>query len=619
LDKTLKNIAIYVLIVLLALFAVKLTSTPPTKTQELSYSQFYIEVQQDQVKKVNVLVDDLVYKISAELKNGSMISVTAPKESDIIKIMQDKKVDVDTKPVPPPAWWVGLLTTLFPIIILIAVLLFIMNQSQGGGNKVMQFGKSKARLATGEDVKTTFADVAGAEEAKEEMAEVVDFLKTPQKFVKMGAKIPRGVLLFGAPGTGKTLMAKAVAGEAKVPFFSISGSDFVEMFVGVGAARVRDLFENAKKSAPCIVFIDEIDAVGRHRGAGLGGGHDEREQTLNQLLVEMDGFSANEGIIVMASTNRPDILDPALLRPGRFDRHILIDRPDVKGREAILKVHIKDKPMGDDVNLEILAKRTPGFTGADLANMVNEAALLSARRDKKTVGMGEMEESIERVIAGPEKKSRVISDKEKRLVAYHEAGHAIVAYNLPYTDKLHKISIIPRGRAGGYTLLLPEEDRNYITRSYMLDEVTTLLGGRVAEAMVLKDISTGAQNDLERASSILRKMITEYGMSDELGPLTYGHKSEEVFLGRDINRDPNYSDAIAYAIDKEASQKMEDSYKKAEAILEKHMDYLHLVAEKLMEQETIAADEFEIIMTSKIGEENQEEKVNIDKKTPIEF
>ncbi|PKM77533.1 MAG: cell division protein FtsH [Firmicutes bacterium HGW-Firmicutes-15] len=617
-DKTLKNIAIYVLIVLLALFAVKLTSAPPTKTQELSTSQFLVEVQQDQVQTVNVVVDDLVYKISAQLKNGAMINTTAPKESDIIKVMGDKNVPFDVKPVPPPKWWIGLLSTLFPILILIVVLIFIMNQTQGGGNKVMQFGKSKARLATGEDVKTTFADVAGAEEAKEEMTEVVEFLKTPQKFVKIGAKIPRGVLLYGAPGTGKTLMAKAVAGEAGVPFFSISGSDFVEMFVGVGAARVRDLFENAKKNAPCIVFIDEIDAVGRHRGAGLGGGHDEREQTLNQLLVEMDGFSANEGIIVMASTNRPDILDPALLRPGRFDRHILIDRPDVKGREAILKVHIKEKPMGDDVNLEILAKRTPGFTGADLANMVNEAALLSARRDKLTVGMGEMEESIERVIAGPEKKSRVISEKEKKLVAYHEAGHAIVAYNLPNTDKLHKISIIPRGRAGGYTLLLPEEDRNYITRSYMLDEVTTLLGGRVAEAMVLKDISTGAQNDLERASSILRKMITEYGMSEELGPLTYGHKSEEVFLGRDLNRDKNYSDAIAYAIDKEASQYMETSYRKAETILEENMDYLHQVAAKLMEQETIAADEFAVIMTGKVGEAGQGEKGKLDEKSDIE-
>lgn len=462
----------------------------------------------------------------------------------------------------------------------------------------MQFGKSKARLMTGEEVKVTFKDVAGADEAKEEMQEVVEFLKNPQKFIKIGAKIPKGVLLFGAPGTGKTLMARAVAGEAGVPFFSISGSDFVEMFVGVGASRVRDLFEQAKKNSPCIVFIDEIDAVGRHRGAGLGGGHDEREQTLNQLLVEMDGFSPNEFIIVMASTNRPDILDPALLRPGRFDRHILIDRPDVKGREAILEVHAKDKPLDTDVNLEILAKRTPGFTGADLANMVNEAALLTARKGKSRIGMEELEESIERVIAGPEKKSRVISEKEKRLVAYHEAGHAVVSYFLPHTDKLHKISIIPRGRAGGYTLLLPEEDRNYITKSYLLDEVTTLLGGRVAEAIVLNDISTGAQNDLERASSTVRKMITEYGMSDELGPLTFGHKSEEVFLGRDISRDRNYSDAIAYAIDKEASLLMDASYKKAEQILTENMAKLHLVADYLMKEETMEGDQFEAIMQS---------------------
>ncbi|MFA7078723.1 MAG: ATP-dependent zinc metalloprotease FtsH [Syntrophomonas sp.] len=595
-DRALKNIAIYVLIVLLALFAVKLTSTQQTQPQELNYTQFYTHVQGGQVASARAEVDDLVYNITATMKNGAVVSVTAPKESDIIQVMQANGVILDTPPVPPPKWWIGLLTTLFPILILIVVLIFIMNQTQGGGNKVMQFGRSKARLMTGEEVKTTFKDVAGAEEAKEEMMEVVEFLKNPQKFIKIGAKIPRGVLLYGAPGTGKTLMAKAVAGEAGVPFFSISGSDFVEMFVGVGAARVRDLFENAKKNAPCIVFIDEIDAVGRQRGAGLGGGHDEREQTLNQLLVEMDGFSTNEGIIVMASTNRPDILDPALLRPGRFDRHILIDRPDVKGREAILKVHVKEKPLADNVNLEILAKRTPGFTGADLANMVNEAALLTARRDKEKVGMEEMEESIERVIAGPEKKTRVISEKEKRLVAYHEGGHAVVAYNLPHTDKLHKISIIPRGRAGGYTLLLPEEDRNYITRSYMLDEVTTLLGGRVAEAIVLQDISTGAQNDLERASSILRKMITEYGMSDELGPLTYGHKSEEVFLGRDINRDRNYSDAVAYAIDKEAKQYMENSYKKAEGILRTNMERLDKVAALLIEKETIDADEFEAIM-----------------------
>lgn len=597
-DKALKNIAIYVLIVLLALFAMKLTNKSDDKVSEISEPQFYTQVEKGQIKTAKVEAAEEVYNITGELQDGSKYKTTVAKETDIIRLLREKKVDFSTHPVPPPSIWMTLLTTLFPIIILIVFLLFIMNQTQGGGGRVMQFGKSKARLMTGEEVKVTFKDVAGAEEAKEEMAEVVEFLKSPQKFLQMGAKIPRGVLLFGAPGTGKTLMAKAVAGEAGVPFFSISGSDFVEMFVGVGAARVRDLFEQAKKNAPCIVFIDEIDAVGRQRGAGLGGGHDEREQTLNQLLVEMDGFSTGESIIVMASTNRPDILDPALLRPGRFDRHILIDKPDVKGREAILAVHVKDKPLEDEVKLDILAKRTPGFTGADLANMVNEAALLAARKDKKKIGMEELEESIERVIAGPEKKSRVISEKEKRLVAYHEGGHAVVSYFLPHTDKLHKISIIPRGRAGGYTLLLPEEDRNYITRSYLLDEVTTLLGGRVAEALILNDISTGAQNDLERASSIVRKMITEYGMSEELGPITFGHKSEEVFLGRDISRDRNYSDAIAYAIDKEASQYIENSYQKAEMILRDNLEKLHKIAARLMETETMEAQEFEKIMAN---------------------
>jgi len=575
----------------------KMVSRSDIEIKELSEPQFYQMVEQGQVKSVRVEVAELVYNLSGELKDNSKFIATVSKESDIIKQLREKKVDYTTQPVPPPSIWMTLLTTLFPIIILVVFLLFIMNQTQGGGGRVMQFGKSKARLMSGEDVKVSFKDVAGAEEAKEEMQEVVEFLKNPQKFIQIGAKIPRGVLLYGAPGTGKTLMAKAVAGEAGVPFFSISGSDFVEMFVGVGAARVRDLFEQAKKNAPCIVFIDEIDAVGRQRGAGLGGGHDEREQTLNQLLVEMDGFSTGEAIIVMASTNRPDILDPALLRPGRFDRHILIDKPDVKGREAILGVHVQNKPLDDNINMEILAKRTPGFTGADLANMVNEAALLTARRNKNKIGMEELEESIERVLAGPEKKSRVISEKEKRLVAYHEGGHALVSYFLPHTDKLHKISIIPRGRAGGYTLLLPEEDRNYITKSYLLDEVTTLLGGRVAEALVLNDISTGAQNDLERASGIVRKMITEFGMSEELGPLTFGHKSEEVFLGRDISRDRNYSDAIAYAIDKEASHYMESSYKKAEKILQENMDKLHQVAARLIEQETMEGEEFEVIMS----------------------
>lgn len=597
-DKAFKNIAIYVIIVLLALFAMKMASNSEVKSKPISYPELISAIEEGRVASINVVVDDLVYKVSGKMMDGSTYSANVPKEGGFIAYLVNKGVYFNADPVPPPSWWMSLLGTLLPIIILIAFLVFIMNQTQGGGNRVMQFGKSRARLMTGEQVKVTFKDVAGAEEAKEEMQEVVEFLKSPQKFIQIGARIPKGVLLFGAPGTGKTLMAKAVAGEAGVPFFSISGSDFVEMFVGVGAARVRDLFEQAKKSSPCIVFIDEIDAVGRHRGAGLGGGHDEREQTLNQLLVEMDGFSTNEGIIVMASTNRPDILDPALLRPGRFDRHILIDRPDVKGREAILGVHVQEKPLDDDVDLEILAKRTPGFTGADLANMVNEAALLAARRGKNMINMQEMEEAIERVIAGPEKKSRVISEKEKRLVAYHEAGHALLGYYLPHTDKVHKISIIPRGRAGGYTLLLPEEDRNYITKSYLLDEVTTLLGGRVAEALILNDISTGAQNDLERASSIVRKMITEYGMSEELGPLTFGHRSEEVFLGRDISKDRNYSDAIAYAIDKEASQYIESAYNKAESILTEHVDKLHKVAQFLMEKETLAAEEFRGIMQS---------------------
>lgn len=595
-DKALKNIAIYVLIVLLALFALELTSGKEERIDKFTYVQFYEKVQQGEVQKAKVEVADNVYNISGELRDKTKFTASAPNDPELINLMREKKVNLNVEPVPPPPWWMSLLTTLFPIAILILFLIFIMNQTQGGGNRVMQFGRSRARMMSAEEVKITFKDVAGAEEAKEEMQEVVEFLKNPQKFIRIGAKIPKGVLLFGAPGTGKTLMAKAVAGEAGVPFFSISGSDFVEMFVGVGAARVRDLFEQAKRNSPCIVFIDEIDAVGRQRGAGLGGGHDEREQTLNQLLVEMDGFSTNEGIIVMAATNRPDILDPALLRPGRFDRHILIDKPDVKGREAILAVHIQGKIIAEDVNLEILAKRTPGFTGADLANMVNEAALLTARRGKEKIGMQELEESIERVIAGPEKKSRVISENEKRLVAYHEAGHALVSYFLPNTDKLHKISIIPRGRAGGYTLLLPEEDRNYMTKSYLLDEVTTLLGGRVAEALVLNDISTGAQNDLERASNIVRKMITEFGMSEELGPLTFGHKSEEVFLGRDISRDRNYSDAIAYAIDKQASSFMEEAYHKAESILQQHMDKLHQVAGYLMEHETLEAEEFENIM-----------------------
>jgi cell division protease FtsH len=473
----------------------------------------------------------------------------------------------------------------------------------------MSFGKSRAKLHADDKKRVTFEDVAGADEVKQELEEVVEFLKHPKKFNELGAKIPKGVLLYGPPGTGKTLLARAVAGEAGVPFFSISGSDFVEMFVGVGASRVRDLFEQAKKNAPCIVFIDEIDAVGRQRGAGLGGGHDEREQTLNQLLVEMDGFNPNEGIIIVAATNRPDILDPALLRPGRFDRQIVVDVPDITGRKEILQVHIKGKPLAEDVDLGVLARRTPGFTGADLANLVNEAALLAARRNKKKINMFEMEESIERVVAGPEKKSKVISEKEKKLVSYHEAGHALVSTLLPDTDPVHKVSIIPRGRAGGYTLILPTEDRYYRTKSMLLDEIVVLLGGRVAESLVLGDISTGAQNDLDRATSIARKMIMEYGMSDEIGPLTLGRKSEQVFLGRDIAQERNYSEEVAFKIDKEVRKIIDTSYAKAEELLKTSLDKLHLIASTLMEKETLDSDEFTALIEGRSVEEVKKERL----------
>jgi cell division protease FtsH len=496
------------------------------------------------------------------------------------------------------------------MLLLIGVWFFIMQQTLGGGNRVMSFGKSKAKLHTDDKTKVTFNDVAGADEAKQELEEVVEFLKHPKKFNDLGARIPKGVLLVGPPGTGKTLLARAIAGEAGVPFFSISGSDFVEMFVGVGASRVRDLFEQAKKSAPCIVFIDEIDAVGRQRGAGLGGGHDEREQTLNQLLVEMDGFGVNEGIIIIAATNRPDILDPALLRPGRFDRQIVVDRPDVKGRLEILKVHTHGKPVAKDVDLGVLARRTPGFTGADLSNLVNEAALLAARRNKKRIDMPELEESIERVVAGPERKSKVISEKEKRLTAYHEAGHALVGMLLTHTDPVHKVSIIPRGRAGGYTLMLPKEDRYYATKSELLDQLKTLVGGRVAEAVVLKEISTGAQNDLERATELVRKMITEYGMSEVLGPITFGRNHEQqVFLGRDFGRDRNYGEEVASAIDQEVRRIIEDAYAKAEELLKANLDKLHIVAQALLERETIEGWELDQLL--KYGE-IREKPVNDD-------
>ena len=503
----------------------------------------------------------------------------------------------DPQPVPETPWWISLLPFVFMTAVFAIFWFVFMQQAHGVGNKVMSFGKSRARLHQDDKNRITFDHVAGAEEEKDELKEIVEFLKNPRKFIELGARIPKGVLLVGPPGTGKTLLAKAVAGEADVPFFSISGSDFVEMFVGVGASRVRDLFDQAKKNSPCIVFIDEIDAVGRHRGAGLGGGHDEREQTLNQLLVEMDGFAINEGIIVLAATNRPDILDPALLRPGRFDRRIVVGVPDVKGREEIIKVHSRGKPLSKDVDLKVLAKRTPGFTGADIENMMNEAAILAARKDSKEIGMAEIEEAITRVLAGPEKKSRIITDKDKRLVAYHEAGHAVVAKMLPNADPVHQISIIPRGQAGGYTLTLPKEDKNYVSRSELMDEITMLLGGRVAEHLVLQDISTGASNDLKRASQIARKMVTEYGMSEELGPISY-NEHEEVFLGRDYAQTRNYSEEVASRIDAEIKKIVQEAYNKAERLLTENMNRLHRVAEALLEKEKLEADEFELIFAA---------------------
>ena len=509
----------------------------------------------------------------------------------------DFSFTIDVKPPPEAPWWLNLLPFGIVIILFGLFWFFFMQQTQGGGggNRVMTFGKSRAKVHTDSKRRTTFRDVAGADEEKEELREIVDFLKNPRKYIELGARIPKGVLLVGPPGTGKTLLARAVAGEAGVPFFTISGSDFVEMFVGVGASRVRDLFDQAKKNSPCIVFIDEIDAVGRHRGAGLGGGHDEREQTLNQLLVEMDGFSDNEGIIILAATNRPDILDPALLRPGRFDRRVLVGVPDVKGREEIIKVHARGKPLSPEVDIKVLAKRTPGFTGADIENMMNEAAILVARRSGREIEMQDLEEAITRVIAGPEKRSRVITEKDKKLVAYHEAGHAVVAKLLPNADPVHEISIIPRGMAGGYTLTLPEQDKYYVSKSEMLDDITQLLGGRVAEALVLNDISTGASNDIERASNMARKMVTEYGMSENLGPITYGGKHEEVFLGRDFSTHRNYSEHIASAIDNEVRNIIQTAYSKAEQLLSDHLDGLHRVAQALLDREKLDMQEFEEI------------------------
>jgi len=591
-SKFFRNVSFYLLIIVVAIWIIDYYSATTVPKTDITYTNFMKQVQQDDVKSVTI-VDNV---ITGKLKSGADFSTITPNDPKLIDTLRARDVEIRAELPPQPPWWTTLLSSLLPMLLIVGLWFLLMNQSQGGGSRVMSFGKSRAKMYGDEKVKISFKDVAGADEAKQELEEVVEFLKSPKKFNDLGARIPKGVLLFGPPGTGKTLLAKAVAGEAGVPFFSISGSDFVEMFVGVGASRVRDLFEQAKKNAPCIVFIDEIDAVGRQRGAGLGGGHDEREQTLNQLLVEMDGFGANEGIIMIAATNRPDILDPALLRPGRFDRQIVVDRPDIRGRQEILQVHIKGKPVDKDVDLGVLARRTPGFTGADLSNLVNEGALLAARRDKKTITMDEMEEAAERVMMGPERKSRVISDNEKKLTAYHEGGHTLVGMLLDHTDPVHKVTIIPRGRAGGYTLSLPKEDRYYATRSELLDELKLLLGGRVAESLVLHEISSGASNDLQRATELARQMICEYGMSETLGAVTFGHRQEQVFLGRDIGKENNYSEEVAAQIDNEIRKFITEAYDGTVKLLTENLDKLHLIAEALIERETLEGSEVKQLM-----------------------
>lgn len=598
-NKYLRGLSFYVILFLIILTIFVITSMPETTTTYI-YSDLISLIESNQVKELQIVETN----VTALLTDGTKIEVATPGYDALYASVGDEierqvaagTLKVDTpEPVSPP-WWLSFLPSLGLIVIMVVFWIIFMRQSQGGGKGgVMSFGKSRAKATVDDKNKKTFDDVAGEDEEKEELKEIVDFLKDPQKFREMGARIPKGVLLVGPPGTGKTLLAKAVAGEAGVPFFSISGSDFVEMFVGVGASRVRDLFEHAKKSAPCIIFIDEIDAVGRQRGAGLGGGHDEREQTLNQLLVEMDGFGVNEGVIVIAATNRPDILDSALLRPGRFDRQVLVDTPDVKGREEILKIHAKGKPLAEDVRLDVLAKTTVGFTGADLENLMNEAALRAAKSGAKQITMFDLEESIMKVIAGPEKKTRIVTEKERNLTAYHEAGHAVVSKLLPTQDRVHQISIIPRGRAGGYTLSLPKEDISYTSKTEMLEEIVSLLGGRVSEKLFLGDISTGASNDIERATAIAKSMVIKYGMSDTLGTRSFGSSNDEVFIGRDFGHTKDYSEDVASKIDAEIKRIIDDCYTRCSDILSENSDKVKATAELLLEKEKVDADEFEAL------------------------
>ncbi len=600
-----RSTIVYILLFAAIIILVVLNFKQGSSSQEtLSINQVAADIQAGKVSRITE-DDDTLRVIYRDDPNG--IEHISHKESTSTLVEQLKELGVTTDQlsasklkidIKPPSPWLSVATILgyiLPFVILGGVFWFVFRQAQGSNNAALSFGKSRARMFTGDQPTVTFEDVAGVEEAKEELQEVVEFLREPEKFISLGARIPKGVLLVGPPGTGKTLLAKAVSGEAGVPFFSISGSEFVEMFVGVGASRVRDLFDQAKRHSPCIVFVDEIDAVGRQRGAGLGGSHDEREQTLNQMLVEMDGFDTDTNIIIMAATNRPDILDPALLRPGRFDRRVVLDRPDMRGREAILKVHVKGKPLSPEADLSIIARSTPGFVGADLENLVNEAAILAARRNRKMINQSELEEAIERVIAGPERRSRLISEEEKRIVAYHEAGHAIVAHVLPHTDPVHKVTIVARGMAGGYTMALPQEDRTLMSRSKIMDDMAFTLGGRAAEELIFNDITSGASNDLERVTRMARSMVTRLGMSDELGPMVYGQKEELIFLGREISEQRDYSEAVAELIDQEVRRLVNDAHEKARNILVQYHEKLDAVAKKLLELETISRDEFEEI------------------------
>lgn len=583
-NKFIKNVALYVLLIIIAVSIFNTFVHPQEKNTEITYSDFISQVEKKNVSSV-VMTNNAV---TGKMKDGTEFATYVPdNDTQLLNKLNDGNVTITAKPPEQPSWWMSLLSNLLPIVILIGVWFWMMNQTQGGGGRVMSFGKSRAKMTGEGQVHVNFNDVAGEDEAKEELSEVVDFLKNPGRYTAIGAKIPKGVLLVGPPGTGKTLLAKAVAGEAKVPFFSISGSDFVEMFVGVGASRVRDLFAQAKKNAPCIVFIDEIDAVGRQRGSGLGGGHDEREQTLNQLLVEMDGFGSNEGIITLAATNRPDILDPALLRPGRFDRRVVVGRPDLRGRIAILRVHAKNKPLEPDVDLGTIAKKVPGFTGADLANMLNEAALLAARDNRKTISMADLEEASEKVSYGPERKSHRVSEEERKLTAYHESGHAIMATLLKDADPVHKVTIIPRGQAGGYTMMLPHEERSFITKSHLLAEIRVALGGRCAEKIIFNEISSGASGDLQQVTSILRKMIMEWGMSDRLGPMIFGEHQEQIFLGKQLGSERNYGETVATIIDEEMHKYLDEAYNDTMQTLTDNLPVLHAMAKALMEVETI--------------------------------